>query len=59
MVRIYSEEQKKLWATISPFLVGSGLKLSEDAPAEVVEALKRYIEIERQFQIEWYGYSTV
>ena len=48
MVKIFSEEEKKLMEIYTPYFDYKKLKLRDDAPPEAIEALKKLKEIAKK-----------
>ena len=49
-MRRFTPEEKELWKRIRPHL--DGCKLHQDAPPEIVEAFKRWIELGQLFDCQ-------
>ena len=49
----FSDEVEKLYEDISPYIVGCG-KLSDNAPDDIKEKLKRYKELLAEYACYWF-----
>ena len=55
MMRKSTEEEKKLWAIVKPYLDNKSYGLIKDAPPEAIKALDRLTEIDRRIQMQECG----
>lgn len=52
MMRLLTEEEKKLWSIVRPYCKEKSSGLVENAPREVIEAFNKLKKIDRQIRME-------